>query len=40
MEPVWQWGINVIHTIQLTHGPVLDAIFLWAMKSSSSYFFR
>jgi membrane-associated phospholipid phosphatase len=27
MEPVWQWGINVIHTIQLTHGPVLDAIF-------------
>ena len=27
METVWQWGIDTIHTIQLIHGPVLDAIF-------------
>ena len=27
MEALWQWGIDTIHTIQLMHGPVLDAIF-------------
>ena len=27
METVWQWGIDTIHTVQLMHGPVLDAIF-------------
>jgi len=27
MEPIWQWGIDLIHTVQLVHGPVLDAVF-------------
>jgi len=27
MEAIWQWGIDLIHTIQLVHGPTLDAIF-------------
>ena len=27
MEAIWQWGINFIHTVQLVHGPALDAIF-------------
>jgi membrane-associated phospholipid phosphatase len=27
MEAIWQWGINLIITIQQVHGPVLDNIF-------------
>jgi membrane-associated phospholipid phosphatase len=27
MDPVWQWGIDVIRWIQLFHGPVLDLFF-------------
>ena len=27
MEPIWQWGLDLIRTIQLIHGPTLDAIF-------------
>jgi len=27
MEAIWQWGIDLIHTIQLMHGPALDATF-------------
>jgi len=27
METIWQWGLDVIRTIQLVHGPTLDAIF-------------
>ncbi|MEE8391917.1 MAG: phosphatase PAP2 family protein [Anaerolineae bacterium] len=27
MEAVWQWGLDFIHTIQLVHGPALDAFF-------------
>ena len=27
MEPIWQWGLDFIRTIQLVHGPVLDTIF-------------
>jgi membrane-associated phospholipid phosphatase len=27
MEPIWQWGLDLIRTIQSVHGPVLDAIF-------------
>lgn len=27
MEPIWQWGLDVIRTVQLVHGPVLDAVF-------------
>ncbi len=27
MDAIWQWGIGFIHTIQLAHGPALDAIF-------------
>jgi membrane-associated phospholipid phosphatase len=28
MEELWQWGINLIFTIQQVHGPVTDNIFL------------
>lgn len=27
MEAAWQWGLDLIRTIQLVHGPTLDAIF-------------
>jgi len=27
METIWQWGLDFIRTVQLVHGPVLDAIF-------------
>jgi membrane-associated phospholipid phosphatase len=27
MEAVWQWGLDFIRTVQLIHGPVLDALF-------------
>ena len=27
MEAVWQWGLDFIRTVQLIHGPVLDAFF-------------
>ena len=27
MDAIWQWGIGFIHTIQLAHGPALDAVF-------------
>ena len=27
MDAIWQWGIDLIHTIQLVHGPALDAFF-------------
>jgi len=27
MEAIWQWGLDIIRTIQLVHGPTLDAIF-------------
>src|SRR4030042_986686 len=27
MEAIWQWGLDVIHTVQSVHGPVLDTIF-------------
>ncbi len=27
MDAIWQWGIDLIHTVQLVHGPALDAIF-------------
>ena len=27
MDAIWQWGIDLIHTIQLVHGPALDALF-------------
>ncbi|RLC94275.1 MAG: hypothetical protein DRI77_11105 [Chloroflexi bacterium] len=27
MDAIWQWGIDLIHTIQLMHGPVLDGVF-------------
>ena len=27
MEPIWQWGLDLIRTVQLIHGPTLDAIF-------------
>ncbi len=27
MEAIWQWGLELIRTIQLVHGPTLDAIF-------------
>jgi len=27
MDAIWQWGLDIIRTIQLAHGPGLDAIF-------------
>ena len=27
MQSIWQWGLDLIRTIQLIHGPTLDAIF-------------
>ncbi|MBU0704777.1 MAG: phosphatase PAP2 family protein [Chloroflexi bacterium] len=27
MDAIWQWGIDLIHTIQLVHGPALDGVF-------------
>jgi membrane-associated phospholipid phosphatase len=27
MEAIWQWGIELIHSIQVVHGPTLDAVF-------------
>jgi membrane-associated phospholipid phosphatase len=27
MEVAWQWGLDLIRTIQLVHGPTLDAVF-------------
>lgn len=27
MEPIWQWGLDFIRTVQLVHGPVLDTFF-------------
>ena len=27
MDAIWQWGIDLIHTIQLVHGPALDGLF-------------
>ncbi len=39
MEPVWQWGINVIHTIQLMHGPALDAIMKAITSMGNEEFF-
>lgn len=27
MDAIWQWGIDLIHTIQLVHGPTLDGVF-------------
>ena len=27
MDAVWQWGLDFIRTVQLIHGPVLDAFF-------------
>jgi len=27
METIWQWGLDLIRTVQLVHGPVLDTIF-------------
>jgi membrane-associated phospholipid phosphatase len=27
MNPIWQWGLDFIHTVQSVHGPVLDAVF-------------
>jgi membrane-associated phospholipid phosphatase len=27
MEPIWQWGLDLIRTVQLVHGPVLDGLF-------------
>jgi membrane-associated phospholipid phosphatase len=27
MEPIWQWGLDFIRTVQLVHGPVLDGLF-------------
>ena len=27
MEAIWQWGLDLIRTIQLVHGPALDALF-------------
>lgn len=27
MEAVWQWGIDLIHAIQVVHGPALDTFF-------------
>jgi len=27
MQQIWQWGLDLIRTIQLIHGPTLDAIF-------------
>ncbi len=27
MDAIWQWGLGLIHTIQLVHGPALDAFF-------------
>jgi membrane-associated phospholipid phosphatase len=27
MEAIWQWGLELIRTVQLVHGPALDAVF-------------
>ncbi|MEA3339063.1 MAG: phosphatase PAP2 family protein [Chloroflexota bacterium] len=27
MDAIWQWGLDLIHTIQLVHGPALDTTF-------------
>jgi membrane-associated phospholipid phosphatase len=27
MEAIWQWGLDLIRTVQLVHGPALDAVF-------------
>jgi membrane-associated phospholipid phosphatase len=27
MEAIWQWGLEFIRTVQLVHGPALDAVF-------------
>ena len=27
MEAIWQWGLDFIRTVQLVHGPALDAFF-------------
>jgi membrane-associated phospholipid phosphatase len=27
MDTIWQWGLDLIRTIQLVHGPALDAFF-------------
>jgi len=27
MDAIWQWGIDLIHTVQLLHGPALDTLF-------------
>jgi len=27
MEPIWQWGLDVIRTVQLVAGPALDTVF-------------
>jgi len=27
METIWQWGLDLIRTVQLVHGPALDAVF-------------
>jgi membrane-associated phospholipid phosphatase len=28
LEPVWQWGLDFIHAVQVVRGPVLDLIFI------------
>ena len=27
MDPIWQWGLDLIRAVQSVHGPVLDTIF-------------
>jgi len=27
MDAIWQWGLDLIRTIQLVHGPALDTVF-------------
>lgn len=41
MESILQWGLDVIHTIQSVHGPVLDAAFkaITSMGSEQFYLF-
>lgn len=40
MNPIFQWGLDIIHAVQRVHGPVLDAVFksVTALGSKDFYF--
>lgn len=39
MEPIWQWGLDVIHAVQTIHGPPVDTAFIAITSMGAEAFY-